>query len=64
MRSILFPDEEQAILDRFEGWELVDFLQVPVDEILDVALENDWIDEDNLPDLLEFLGLRRFKRGQ
>ena len=58
MRNSLFPIEEQAIKDRLEGWELVEFLQVPIEKVLEAAIENDWIDEDNLADLLDFVGLR------
>lgn len=58
MRNSLFPVEEQAIKDRLEGWELVDFLQVPIEKVLEAAIENDWIDEENLADLLDFIGLR------
>lgn len=58
MRNYLFLVEEQAIKDRLEGWELVEFLQVPIEKVLEAAIENDWIDEDNLADLLDFIGLR------
>lgn len=58
MRNSLFPVEEQAIRDRLEGWELVDFLQVPIEKVLEAAIENDWIDEENLADLLDFIDLR------
>lgn len=58
MRNSLFPVEEQAIKDRLEGWELVDFLQVPIEKVLEAAIENDWINEGNLGDLLDFIGLR------
>lgn len=58
MRNYLFLVEEQAIKDRLEGWELVEFLQVPIEKVLEAATENDWIDEDNLADLLDFIGLR------
>lgn len=50
--------EETAIVDRLEGWELVEFLQVPVEAILAAARDNDWINEDNVDDLLEFVGLK------
>lgn len=50
--------EENVIRDRLEGWELVEFLQVPVDLVLQAALENDWIDEENIEDVKEFIGLR------
>lgn len=47
-----------AIRDRLEGWELVEFLQIPIDEVLDAAIDNDWIDEDNIEDLLDFTGIK------
>jgi hypothetical protein len=50
--------EQEAITDRLEGWELVEFLQVPIEQILLAALDNDWITEDNLDDLLDFVGLK------
>lgn len=51
-------DQFFAITDRLEGWELVEFLQVSVEEILANALDNDWINEENLQDVLEHV---RFK---
>ena len=51
--------EKDALVDRLEGWELVDFLQVPIEQVLLAALENDWIDEDNIEDLLEFIGVKK-----
>lgn len=51
--------ETQAVLDRLEGWEIVEFLQVPTVDILAAAMDNDWITEDNLYDFLEFTGLKR-----
>lgn len=50
--------EKDALIDRLEGWELVDFLQVPVDQVLEVALDNGWITEDNIEDLLDFIGVK------
>lgn len=50
--------EKDALMDRLEGWELVDFLQVPIEQVLLAALENDWINEENLDDLLEFVGVK------
>jgi hypothetical protein len=49
---------QDAIRDRLEGWELVEFLQIPVDKILEAALEYDWIDDDNLDDVLDFVGVK------
>lgn len=51
--------EQEAVKDRLEGWELIEYLQVPVEQILLAALENDWINEENVEDLLEFVGVRR-----
>ena len=50
--------EQDAIRDRLEGWELVDFLQISIDLILEVALSNDWINEDNIEDLREYVGIK------
>lgn len=50
--------EKDALVDRLEGWELVDFLQVPIEQVLLAALENDWINEENVEDLLEFVGVK------
>lgn len=51
--------EKDALMDRLEGWELVDFLQVPIEQALLAALENDWINEENTGDLLEFIGVKQ-----
>lgn len=51
--------EKDALMDRLEGWELVDFLQVPIEQVLLAALENDWINEENVEDLLEFMGVKQ-----
>lgn len=48
-----------AITDRLEGWELIEFLQVPIEEILLAALENDWINDENVSDVLELVGLKQ-----
>jgi hypothetical protein len=47
----------KAIEDRLEGWELVEFLDVSIEQILLAALENDWINESNVLDVLELIGL-------
>lgn len=44
----------KAIIDRLEPWELVDFLQIPMEEILE-AFED--LIEDKITDLQEFVGL-------
>jgi hypothetical protein len=51
--------DQDAIRDRLEGWELVEFLQTPIETILNAALEFDWINEENVEDVLELAGLRR-----
>jgi hypothetical protein len=50
--------EIETVKDRLEGWELVEFLQVPIFEVLMAALDNDWINEDNIEDFLDFVGLK------
>lgn len=57
--TYLYGIEAEAIIDRLEGWELVEFLQVPIEDILEVAMENEWINEENIDDLLDFAGLRK-----
>lgn len=49
---------QNAVQDRLEGWELVEFLQVPIENVLAAAMENDWIDEENLEELLDFAGIK------
>lgn len=49
---------QNAIGDRLEGWELVEFLQVPIEAVLEAAMENDWVNEENLDELLDFTGIR------
>lgn len=50
--------DQDAIRDRLEGWELVEFLQIPIETILNAALEFDWVNEENIEDVLELVGLR------
>lgn len=49
--------EQDMIADRLEGWELVEFLQIPVKDILAAAIDLDWITEDNITEVLEFAGV-------
>ena len=49
--------EQAALIARLDGWELVEFLQVSIEQVLAAALENDWIEEENIPDLLSFAGI-------
>ena len=57
--SYLYKHEMEAIIDRLEGWELVEFLQIPIEDVLAVALENDWINYENEEDFFDFVGLRK-----
>lgn len=50
---------QNAIQDRLEGWELVEFLQISVEDVIQAALEFDWINDDNVEDLLEFVGIKK-----
>lgn len=55
---VLEEFEQDIIKDRLEGWELVEFLQIPIEQVLLAALENDWIDEENVDDVFEFVGIK------
>lgn len=48
-------DFKQKLIDRFEGFELVEFLQISTEEVID-AFED--IIEDNIEDVAELLGVR------
>lgn len=48
----------KAIEDRLEGWELIELLDLPIEQVLLAALENDWINEENVDDVLELVGLK------
>ena len=53
----LDDEEWMAISDRLEGWELVEFLQVSITDILIAATEYDWLDNEKLEEVLELIGL-------
>lgn len=55
---ILTDFQKEAVEDWFEGWELVEFLDIPIAAILQAAIDNDWINEDNVDDLLEEMRVR------
>lgn len=59
---VLDKETQELISDRFEPWELVDFLQLKMDDILFMFREEV---EENLDDILEFIqvGTRR-DRGE
>lgn len=43
----------KALIDRFEGWEVVEMLDVSTEDVVMAALRNDWINEENVHELLE-----------
>jgi hypothetical protein len=47
-------DLRQKLIDRFEGWEIVEFLRVDVEDVLDAFEE---VVLDHLADLLEEGGI-------
>jgi len=49
----LSPLIRNALIDKFEGWELVEFLNISIERIVDL-LEEDIV--DNLEDVYEELG--------
>lgn len=55
---MLNDHEKAALIDRLHGWELVEFLQVTIEQAVDAALEEGWITEDNIEELLEYAGVK------
>ncbi len=55
--EILKDFEQKVIVARLTGWELIELLDVPVEDVLAAALDNDWINEDNINQLKEMVGL-------
>lgn len=53
----VLKDEEfvKHLQDRFEGFELVEYLQIPIEAVLIACEEYDWINEENIEDLQEFV---------
>ena len=51
----LDKNTKNAIIDRLEGWELVDFLQIPIEAVIE-AFESQIL--ENLEDVKDFVGLR------
>lgn len=52
---MLNKELKNILADRLEGWELVDFLQIDIDTVID-AFEDEI--EENLADVLEFANIR------
>ena len=51
-------DFKQILYDRFEGWELVEFLQIPIQDIVDI-FEDQII--ENIEDVEDLAGIRKEK---
>lgn len=54
-KRLLNKELKEILADRLEGWELVDFLQIDIDTVID-AFEDEI--EENLEDVLEFAGIK------
>lgn len=48
--------EYDCVCDRLYGWEIAELLNLTAEQVLDAALDNDWITEDNIETLLEEAG--------
>jgi len=47
--------QKAAVKDRLEGWELIEFLQIDIADVLDWLLDEEYINDDNIEDVLEFV---------
>jgi len=54
--EVLSEELRAALIERFYGWELCDFLNVSIEEVIDV-FEHEIV--DNMDELEELVGLRR-----
>jgi hypothetical protein len=52
---------KRVIEDRLTGEELVGFLDVDIEDVLLVALEEEWINEDNIEELLNYVGIEPYE---
>lgn len=55
---------KDALLDRFEAFELCEFLQVPIEDFYDACMEYGWINEDNVEDVADLVGLRNDEENE
>lgn len=55
MHNLMDRETRKRIEDFFEGFELVEYLQIPVDEVVDAFEEQI---EENLDEIEEFIGVR------
>jgi predicted house-cleaning noncanonical NTP pyrophosphatase (MazG superfamily) len=55
--EIVNKEIKDALADRLEGWEIVDFLQISAEDVIE-AFEDKII--ENLDDVLELANLRGF----
>jgi hypothetical protein len=51
-------EHREKIVDKFNGWELIEFLQIPTEDVLDAMYEFGWLDDDNIEDFVDFIGLK------
>lgn len=52
MDNLLTDEQEDALKDALEGWELIELLNIPISDVLAAAIDNGWINEDNVEDVL------------
>lgn len=52
MDNLLTEAQEDALKDTLEGWELVELLNIHISDVLAVAIDNGWINEENVDDVL------------
>lgn len=52
MDNLLTEAQEDALKDTLEGWELVELLNIHISDVLAVAIDNGWINEGNVDDVL------------
>jgi len=52
MDNLLTDEQEDALKDALEGWELIELLNISISDVLAAAIDNGWINEDNVDDVL------------
>ena len=52
MDNLLTEAQEDALKDTLEGWELVELLNIHIGDVLAAAIDNGWINEENVDDVL------------
>ena len=49
--------EQAACIDKLHGWELIDFLEVSIEDVLVFCLDSGHINDDNITELLQYIGV-------